>query len=74
MTVFLGCILPNRMFELDEAKRIDVKTIKMHPWFNMPMRPELETATAKLEADQILVERKVASGAYHSKRRDQVWG
>jgi hypothetical protein len=34
------------------------------------MRPELEAATAKLEADQAAIDKKVADGAYHSKRRD----
>ncbi|GAX77681.1 hypothetical protein CEUSTIGMA_g5124.t1 [Chlamydomonas eustigma] len=62
--------LLDKVFELDEQKRIDVKGIKAHPWFNKAMRPELEAATAKLEADQLVNDKKVASGAYHSKRRD----
>ena len=41
------------------------------PPHSKPMRPDLEAATAKLEAEQIGIERKVMAGAYHSKRRDQ---
>eukprot|EP00195_Chlamydomonas_chlamydogama_P017435 CAMPEP_0202915134 /NCGR_PEP_ID=MMETSP1392-20130828/64899_1 /ASSEMBLY_ACC=CAM_ASM_000868 /TAXON_ID=225041 /ORGANISM="Chlamydomonas chlamydogama, Strain SAG 11-48b" /LENGTH=443 /DNA_ID=CAMNT_0049607039 /DNA_START=317 /DNA_END=1648 /DNA_ORIENTATION=- len=63
--------LLDRMFELDEKKRTDMKGIKDHPWFNMSMRPQYEEAMRKLEAEQLEVDKKVAAGAYRSKQRDQ---
>lgn len=62
--------LLNKMFELDELKRIDLRSIKAHPWVQLPMKPVFQEAYAKLEAEQLIVDRKVSSGAYHSKRRD----
>ncbi len=47
--------LLDRMFELDEAKRIDVKDIKTHPWFSLPMRPEYQDAIQKIESKQVCV-------------------
>jgi hypothetical protein len=34
------------------------------------MQPVYQEAFSKLEAEQLVVDRKVSSGAYHSKRRD----
>lgn len=62
--------LLDKMFELDEKKRIDVKSIMEHPWFNMPMRPLYEEALVKLSSEQELIEKKVMTGAYRSKQRD----
>lgn len=62
------------MFELDEKKRLDIKAIKEHPWFNLPMSPELTRATEKLERHQANMESKVAAGTYRSKARDQAIG
>uniref|UniRef100_A0A7S0WUB7 Protein kinase domain-containing protein n=1 Tax=Chlamydomonas leiostraca TaxID=1034604 RepID=A0A7S0WUB7_9CHLO len=63
--------LLDRMFELDEKKRIDIKGIMAHPWYNTPMRPHFEDALTKLGMEQEAVEKKVAAGAYRSKQRDQ---
>ena len=35
------------------------------------MRPHLQEATDKLEKEQLAIDKAVAAGAYHSKRRDQ---
>ena len=42
-----------------------------HPWFKLPMKPELAEATKQLEKEQETMESKVATGAYRSKARDQ---
>lgn len=55
---------------LDNTCRIDVKGIMDHPWYKLPMRPHLEEAWTKLQAEQEIVEKKVAAGAYRSKQRD----
>ncbi|KAJ9514865.1 kinase-like domain-containing protein [Haematococcus lacustris] len=61
----------DRMFELDEQKRIDLRGIMAHPWYNGPMRPHLDEALTKLQQEQESVEKRVAVGAYRSKQRDQ---
>eukprot|EP00798_Chlamydomonas_sp_ICE-L_P026073 gene26073-11776_t len=62
------------MFELDERKRLDLKGIMAHPWYNAPMRSELQLATEKLEKTQQDNESKVVAGAFRSKARDQAIG
>lgn len=62
--------LLDRMFELDEAKRIDVRGIKAHPWYQGPLREPLQQALTKLEKEQALIDRNVEAGAYFSKKRD----
>ncbi len=62
--------LLDRMFDLDEGKRIDIAGIKSHPWFKKPMRPHLEEAIAKMEQEQAENERKVAAGDFRSQMRD----
>ncbi len=51
--------------------RIDIKGIKAHAWFSMPMREGLQKAAQKLETEQAAINGKVAAGAYHSQRRDK---
>lgn len=62
--------LLDKMFELDESKRIDIKGIKQHPWYLAPMQPQFQEPYDKLEAAQIAIDKNVSEGAYHSKRRD----
>jgi hypothetical protein len=51
------------MFELDEAKRIDVPAIMTHPWYTAPMRPEFENALQRLHLEQEIAEKKVGRGS-----------
>ena len=44
--------LLDRMLTVDEAERIDVAGIRQHPWFRRRMRPLLEEAIQKMEAEQ----------------------
>jgi serine/threonine protein kinase len=63
--------LLDQMFEVDEAKRIDIGGIKAHPWFNKPITtPALRDECAKIEEAQTVIEKKAATGAYRSKTRD----
>ena len=59
------------MLTVDEAARIDVAGIRQHPWFRRPMRPLLEEAIQKMEAEQADNEKEVAMGAYNSAQRDR---
>lgn len=52
------------MFELDEAKRIDVAGLKAHPWFNMPVADQYKKALEQLAAEQDLIDKKRLGGAY----------
>ena len=63
--------LLNRMLTVDEAERIDIASIRRHPWFTRPMRLHLEEAIQKMEAEQAENERKVAAGDYNSSKRDK---
>ncbi|GAX78595.1 hypothetical protein CEUSTIGMA_g6034.t1 [Chlamydomonas eustigma] len=62
--------LLDKMFELDESKRINIEGLRTHPWFMKTMRPHLEEAISAMETEQIENERKVATGAFCSKDRD----
>ena len=62
--------LLDRMFELDEDKRISVKGIMAHRWFSSPMRAEFQEATRQMEADQVEMEKRIAIGAFRSRQRD----
>ncbi len=52
--------LLDRMFELDENKRIDIAAIMQHPWYKAPMRPVYEDALEKLALEQEVVEKRVS--------------
>ncbi len=54
--------LLNKMFELDEKKRIDIKGIMDHPWYRLPMRKEYTEALDALEAEQRIRDQKVGFG------------
>ncbi|GAX78594.1 hypothetical protein CEUSTIGMA_g6033.t1 [Chlamydomonas eustigma] len=62
--------LLDKMFEVNESKRLDVKDIKTHPWMMKKMPPDLEAASVKMEREQVDVARKVEAGHFNCKLRD----
>ena len=48
--------LLNRIFVIDEKKRITVPEIKQHAWYTRPLLPRYAEAEAKIAADQRKVE------------------
>eukprot|EP00955_Chlamydomonas_euryale_P023171 244132-Chlamydomonas_euryale.AAC.18 len=62
--------LLDKMFELTETKRIDLRSIKAHPWMQIPMSPKFQSVIDKLERDQYNTEKLVAAGGFRSKQRD----
>eukprot|EP01023_Acetabularia_acetabulum_P049871 TRINITY_DN5354_c0_g1_i1.p1 TRINITY_DN5354_c0_g1~~TRINITY_DN5354_c0_g1_i1.p1 ORF type:complete len:330 (+),score=48.80 TRINITY_DN5354_c0_g1_i1:3-992(+) len=44
--------LLDKIFELDESKRITIPQIKQHPWFKKPLPPLLNMAIDDLQVDQ----------------------
>ncbi|KAI8469214.1 MAG: kinase-like domain-containing protein [Monoraphidium minutum] len=65
------CIdLLNRMFELEEDKRVSVTDITEHPWFNRPLPPLYEGALHELAVQQAAIDAEAAKGAYVSASRD----
>lgn len=44
--------LMNKIFEVDEAKRITMEEIKEHPWYKAPMREQFEQSMEAIVAQQ----------------------
>ncbi|KAG1655320.1 hypothetical protein FOA52_006619 [Chlamydomonas sp. UWO 241] len=61
------CDLLDRMFDRDEATRITLAQIKKHPWYNMPVTPELQSALDHVRETQEDIQRHtVTNGATHN--------
>jgi hypothetical protein len=48
----IPCFPTVQIFEMDEAKRIDIAGIRQHPWFSAPMPSMYENALKALAAEQ----------------------
>lgn len=55
--------LLNRIFVIDATKRISIKQIERHPWYNMPLSEEYEEKLKKLQMSQAELK------AYHQTRK-----
>ncbi|KIZ07629.1 hypothetical protein MNEG_0325 [Monoraphidium neglectum] len=65
------CIdLLDRMFELEEPKRITVAGIKRHPWFNRQLPSQYGGALEQLAREQKAIDQQVATGAFVCRDRD----
>ena len=51
--------------------RIDVPSIKLHPWFNKPLPEKYMAALEELRGCQVIVEEQVKQGAFSSPERDK---
>ena len=49
--------LLDKMFELDEAKRIDVKGIKQHPWYKVRQQGGAPLMPSETQAGEIIKQR-----------------
>lgn len=63
--------LLDKTFDFHEESRITISTIKEHPWFTKPLSERFERALGNLQKEQGVIDRKVKTGAYQSKQRDQ---
>lgn len=44
--------LLNKIFQINEAKRIKIEEIRQHPWYVVPLAPRYERAMAEILAEQ----------------------
>eukprot|EP01025_Chloroclados_australasicus_P034876 TRINITY_DN3560_c2_g1_i1.p1 TRINITY_DN3560_c2_g1~~TRINITY_DN3560_c2_g1_i1.p1 ORF type:complete len:418 (+),score=50.04 TRINITY_DN3560_c2_g1_i1:200-1453(+) len=65
------CELLDRIFELDESKRITIEQIKQHPWFVKPLQPQYQEAWDNLQKHQRKVDKMASVGVYQSAKRDE---
>lgn len=63
--------LLDKVFELNEKRRVGIKDIKEHPWFNMQMPPKYEAAVKRLEQQQEKVRRAAARCNFRTRARDE---
>ncbi|DBA96843.1 hypothetical protein WJX82_009463 [Trebouxia sp. C0006] len=52
--------LLNRIFVVDDKKRITIEAIKEHPWYNKPLLPKYEAAESNVQLKQQAIEKKIA--------------
>eukprot|EP00967_Tisochrysis_lutea_P034089 scaffold40596_cov18-Tisochrysis_lutea.AAC.1 len=52
------------MFDLDEEKRIGIREIRAHPWYNKPMPQKFVEALDKLTESQEHNNNKLEAGVY----------
>ena len=52
--------------------RIDVASIKVHPWVVKPLPEKYNVALAELQSCQKVVDEKVKQGAFSSPERDKI--
>lgn len=62
--------LLSRIFEVDEAKRIDIAGIKAHPWYCQQLPQYFDAALEELGAVNKEISKLVASGSFRSSKRD----
>lgn len=63
--------LLDKTFDFHEESRITVQKLKEHPWYTKELSEKFRKALYIIEKEQAIIERKVKSGAYQSKQRDQ---
>lgn len=56
--------LLDKMFEVKQDNRIDVPSIRTHPWVLKPLTEEYAKAMEELNKAQALIDERVAAGAY----------
>lgn len=69
------CVLPyTQIFELDEAKRIDIPGIRGHPWYNAPLAATYEDPLRELGALQETIKARMEAGMYAVRAGGWQWG
>eukprot|EP01026_Neomeris_dumetosa_P041995 TRINITY_DN34879_c0_g1_i2.p1 TRINITY_DN34879_c0_g1~~TRINITY_DN34879_c0_g1_i2.p1 ORF type:complete len:419 (+),score=37.78 TRINITY_DN34879_c0_g1_i2:178-1434(+) len=64
--------LLDKIFQLDETRRLTIPEIKQHPWYNKPLPPLLQVALDQLIAEQRKLDRLVDAGIYqNNQKRDE---
>lgn len=62
--------LLDKIFEMDEPKRIDIPGIRAHPWYNNPLPAVYEEALKQIAHDQEETTARVRAAEWHNKQRD----
>ncbi len=65
MCVCVCVCVSSQIFEMDEAKRIDIPGIRAHPWYNTPMPQVYEQALDALVRDQEETAARVKAAVLH---------
>jgi len=61
----------DKMFDLDEKRRIDISGIKKHAWFKLPVGEVYEAALEDIATAQKAIDAAVDAGKYQNAKRDQ---
>lgn len=64
--------LLDKMFEVKQDNRIDVPSIKAHPWVHKPLPPLYANALAELQSEQKAIDERVKQGVYANPERDRL--
>ncbi|GAX76556.1 hypothetical protein CEUSTIGMA_g4002.t1 [Chlamydomonas eustigma] len=64
--------LLDKMFEVKQDLRIDVKSIKIHPWVVKPLPEKYTAALEELKGFQKTIDERVNTGAFNSPERDKI--
>eukprot|EP01024_Parvocaulis_polyphysoides_P005644 TRINITY_DN1140_c2_g1_i1.p2 TRINITY_DN1140_c2_g1~~TRINITY_DN1140_c2_g1_i1.p2 ORF type:complete len:171 (+),score=33.20 TRINITY_DN1140_c2_g1_i1:2-514(+) len=62
--------LLDRIFQLDESRRITIPEIKKHPWYTTPLIPKYQEAWDDIVRRQKKVEKMVQIGLFQNTKRD----
>eukprot|EP01025_Chloroclados_australasicus_P047534 TRINITY_DN533_c0_g1_i1.p1 TRINITY_DN533_c0_g1~~TRINITY_DN533_c0_g1_i1.p1 ORF type:complete len:422 (-),score=65.27 TRINITY_DN533_c0_g1_i1:537-1802(-) len=62
--------LLDRIFQLDENRRISVQEIKSHPWYVKPLAPEYQAAWEDIQRRQKRIDKMVKIGLFQNTKRD----
>lgn len=55
----------------NQDARIDVPSIKQHPWVLKPLPPQYAAALEELHKEQRVIDERLKSGVYHNPERDK---
>mmetsp|Transcript_7770 Transcript_7770/g.19278 ORF Transcript_7770/g.19278 Transcript_7770/m.19278 type:complete len:422 (-) Transcript_7770:514-1779(-) len=63
--------LLDKIFEMDEAKRIDIPGIRAHAWYTAPLPDMYESVLKELGVQQETITQRMEAGLYASESRDK---
>jgi len=64
--------LLDKMFEVKQDLRINVQSIKVHPWVVKPLPEKYAVALEELKGFQKTIDERVNTGAFNSPERDKI--
>eukprot|EP00798_Chlamydomonas_sp_ICE-L_P019999 gene19999-26712_t len=63
--------LLDKIFELDEGRRITIEGIRAHPWYTKKIPDKYEAALKAIQLDQLIIDKNVEGGKFVSEERDK---